>query len=62
MKQTLYWKTFDSPLGKMMVCCSDRGLRELSLGSRQKLRTSRNGSHRSPANPGPTGGSCQQLS
>ena len=52
MTQTLYWETFDSPLGKMMVCCSDRGLLELSLGSRKKLRTSRNGSHRPQANSG----------
>ena len=46
MKQTLYWETFDSPLGKIMVCCSGQGLRELSLGSRQKLRGRRNGAHR----------------
>ncbi len=44
MKQTLYWETFNSPLGKITVCCSDRGVRELSLGSRQKLRGHRNGS------------------
>ncbi|MCZ6729638.1 MAG: methylated-DNA--[protein]-cysteine S-methyltransferase [SAR324 cluster bacterium] len=45
MKQTLYWETFDSPLGKITVCCSSQGLRELSLGSRQNLRGRRNGSH-----------------
>ncbi len=46
MKQTLYWETFNSPLGKIMVCCSGQGLRELSLGSRQKLRERRNGVNR----------------
>ncbi len=45
MKQTLYWETFDSPLGKITVCCSSQGLRELSLGSRQNLRGRRNGAH-----------------
>ena len=52
MAQTLYWETFDSPHGKITVCCSDRGLYELSLGSRKKLRTSRNGSHRPQSNSG----------
>ena len=33
MKQTLYWETFDSPLGKITVCCSSQGLRDLLLGS-----------------------------
>ena len=52
MAQTLYWETFDSPHGKITVCCSDRGLYELSLGSRKKLRTNRNGSHRPQSNSG----------
>lgn len=52
MKQTLYWETFDSPLGKITVCCSSQGLRDLSLGSRQKLRGHRNGSHHLNGSPG----------
>ncbi|MCH7978214.1 MAG: methylated-DNA--[protein]-cysteine S-methyltransferase [Acidobacteria bacterium] len=55
MKQTLYWETFDSPLGKITVCCSSQGLRDLSLGSRQKLRGRRNGSHHLNVSPGVNG-------
>ncbi len=51
MKQTIYWESFDSPLGKITVCCSSQGLRDLSLGSREKLRGRRNGSHHLNGSP-----------
>ena len=39
--ETLYWNNFTSAFGTITVCCSDRGVREISLGAGSKMRMDR---------------------
>jgi O-6-methylguanine DNA methyltransferase len=39
--EKLYWDNFTSALGEITVCCSDRGVREISLGAGNHTRWDR---------------------
>ena len=43
--ETLYWEVWNSPFGKVTICCSERGVRRLALGSLPKMRAGEHDLH-----------------
>ncbi len=49
--ETLHWEEWESPLGKLTVCCSEKGVRELEMGNGLSRRANRDRSPRLQAGP-----------